>query len=388
MQSSSAQALSPDATTLLRETPRPTRRGRVAAKAFLKRLLLFLALALMAGGLGAYGWHWWQVARYLETTDDAFLQADKVTVAPRVSGYVSDVFVRDNAKVARGALIARLDDRDYRIALRQAEAEVEKDKAQLIGFGAAITQQQAQVAGAQADVVNTAAALAFSVQEQGRYENLMRTGSGTIQRQQQADADLRERRAAHDKAVASLNAAERQVESLRALEGSARATLEVAKAKLDQARLNLSFTEIRAPIAGAVGDRALRIGQFVSPGTNLLTLVPMNRDLYLIANFKETQTGDMREGQPVTFTVDAFGGHVFSGHVDSFAPGTGSQFALLPPENATGNFTKIVQRVPVRIAIDGNDPLVARLRPGLSVEANVRVRTEEHGDLFAFAHRS
>jgi membrane fusion protein (multidrug efflux system) len=337
------------------------------------RLILpVLLLAALCGG-GSYGWHWWTVGRFLETTEDAYLQADKVTVAPRIAGHVAAVLVGDNQPVRVGDVIGRLDDREYRIAVKQAEAEVEKNRAQFLGTAAAILQQQAQVASAKAEVENTDAALDFAGKEYTRYQNLLQTGSGTAQRQQQADADLRQKRAAHDKSVASLEAARKQVDSLRALEGSARASLEAAQAKVEQAQLNLSYTTIAAPIDGTVGDRSLRIGQFVSAGTGLLTVVPMGRDIYLVANFKETQTGSMIEGQHVTFTVDALGDHEFEGRIESFSPGTGAQFALLPPENATGNFTKVVQRVPVRVALDDADPMLGRLRPGLSVEATVHI---------------
>ncbi len=346
------------------EPPTPRRRGH-------RRLAVpLLALLIVAGG-GTYGRHWWTVGRFRETTDDAYLQADKVAVAPRVAGYVEGVSVGDNQAVRAGDVLARLDDREFRVALKQAEAEVEKGRTQLVGVSAAILQQQAQVASARADLVNAEAALTFSQQEYARTQDLVKSGSGTVQRQQQADADLRQRRAARDKAAAALDAAQRQVESFRALETSARASLEGGEAKVEQARLTLSYATITAPIDGVVGDRALRVGQFVPAGTGLLTIVPMARDIYLVANFKETQVGAMAEGQRVSFTVDAYGGHAFEGRIASFAPGTGSQFALLPPENATGNFTKVVQRVPVRVALDGDDPLLARLRPGLSVEATV-----------------
>ncbi len=335
------------------------------------RLVLGLVLLAALGGGGSYGWHWWTIGRFLETTEDAYLQADKVTVAPRIAGTVAAVLVGDNQAVKAGAILARLDDREYRVALKQSEAEVEKARAQILGTAAAITQAQAQVESAKAEIENTEAGLDFSIKEYDRYKNLLQTGSGTVQRQQQADADLRQKRAARDKAVASLQASKKQVESLRALEASARASLEGAQAKVEQARLNLSYTTVTAPIDGTVGDRSLRVGQFVSAGTGLLTVVPMGRDIYLVANFKETQTGRMIEGQPVTFTVDALGEHEFGGRIESFSPGTGAQFALLPPENATGNFTKVVQRVPVRIALDADDPLLPRLRPGLSVEATV-----------------
>ncbi|MGX7706206.1 HlyD family secretion protein [Methylobacterium sp. Gmos1] len=338
------------------------------------RPILALVLLAASSGGGAYGWHWWTVGRFLETTEDAYLQSDKVTVAPRVAGTMATVLVGDNQPVKAGTVLARLDDREYRVALKQAEADVEKARAQILGTAAAITQAQAQVESARAEIENTEAGLDFSTKEYDRYRNLLQTGSGTVQRQQQADADLRQKRAARDKAVASLSASQKQVESLRALEASARATLEGAQAKIEQARLNLSYATITAPVDGTVGDRSLRVGQFVSAGTGLLTLVPMGRDIYLVANFKETQTGAMTIGQPVTFTVDALGEHEFGGRIESFSPGTGAQFALLPPENATGNFTKVVQRVPVRIALDADDPLLSRLRPGLSVEATVHTR--------------
>ncbi|SFE06475.1 HlyD family secretion protein [Methylobacterium sp. 13MFTsu3.1M2] len=338
------------------------------------RIVLPLLGLLALGGAGTYGWHWWSVGRFLEVTDDAYLQSDKVTVAPRIAGTVAAVLVGDNQPVKAGDVIARLDDRSYRVQLRQAEAEVEKDRAQILGVASAIVQQRAQVASSRADLANAEAALTFAQQEYTRYQNLLQTGSGTVQRQQQAESDLRQRHAARDKAAASLDAAQKQIDSLQALEASTRASLEGAQAKVEGVRLDLSYTTIVAPIDGVAGDRALRIGQVVSAGTGLLTLVPMGRDIYLVANFKETQTGRMVEGQRVTFTVDAFGDHAFRGRIESFSPGTGSQFALLPPENATGNFTKVVQRVPVRVALDPSDPLIARLRPGLSVEATVHTQ--------------
>ncbi|GLS42609.1 HlyD family secretion protein [Methylobacterium brachythecii] len=338
------------------------------------RVVLMLILLAAIGGGGSYGWHWWTIGRFLETTEDAYLQADKVSVAPRIAGHVAEVMVGDNQPVKPGDVIARLDDREYRVALKQSEADVEKSRAQMLATAAAILQQQAQIQSAKAEVDNTVAALDFATKEYARYQNLLQTGSGTVQRQQQADADLRQKKAAHDKAIASLDSANKQVESLKALEASMKATLEGSQAKLEQAQLNLSYTTITAPIEGVVGDRSLRVGQFVSAGTGLLTVVPMGRDIYLVANFKETQTGEMVEGQRVTFTVDALGDHAFGGRIQSFSPGTGAQFALLPPENATGNFTKVVQRVPVRIALDAGDPLLARLRPGLSVEATVHLQ--------------
>ncbi len=360
-----------------RSAPLQPEQAPLVAKKSKKIRALLPALALMIlGGAGYTAWSWWTTGRFLETTDDAYLQADKVIVAPRIAGVVAEVFVGDNQPVKAGDRIARLDDREFLVSVKLAEAEVAKDKADLREAEAARAQQMSQIDQARADLVNTEAALTFSTQEMARYQDLLQRGTGTAQRQQQADADLRQRHAAADKAKAVLEAAEKQVDNLKAREAGAKAGLEGAEAKLEQARLDLSYTTITAPIGGVVGDRSLRAGQYVAVGANLLTLVPMGRDIYLVANFKETQVGFMASGQPVDFTVDALGDHVFKGRVVSFTPGTGSQFALLPPENATGNFTKVVQRVPVKIALDVKDSLLARLRPGLSVTATVATGNE------------
>ncbi len=348
----------------------PPRKGSV------KKLVL--AAVLLAGGAygGHTGWHWWTVGRFQETTDNAFLQADKVTVSPRISGYVLAVAVGDNQPVHAGDVIATLDDRDARIQVEGAKADFDKARAQLDGYKAAVVQQQATVASAQADIVNAEAGLAFSTQEAKRYADLLTSGAGTSQRAQQTDADLRQHRATLDKDRASLDSAQKQVKTFEALAASAVAGIASAQAKLDQANLNLGYTTVRAPVDGVVGDRSVRVGQMVQAGMGLLTVVPMGRDIYLVANFKETQLGDIAVGQPVEFTVDAFGDHAFRGTVDSFSPGTGAQFALLPPENATGNFTKVVQRVPVKVRLSADDPMIDRLRPGLSVEATVETRSD------------
>lgn len=341
-----------------------------------KRRLLAGLLVVALGAGGFFGWRWWTVGQYQISTDNAYLNADKVAVAPRIAGYVAQAFVGDNQTVHRGDTLALIDDREYRVALASAQADSEKAEADLAGVGAALGQQQAQVESVRADLDNAVAALTFSQEEFKRYQNLLQTGAGSVQRQQQAQADLRQRQAARDKAQATLEAAQKQIDSLKAQQAGARATLDAARARVDQAKLNLDYTKIVAPADGVVGDRSLRAGQYVTPGTNLLTIVPMGADIYLVANFKETQTAAMKVGQQVAFTLDAFGGHEFKGRVESFAPGTGAQFALLPPENATGNFTKIVQRIPVRIALDASDPLIDALRPGLSADATVNTKPE------------
>jgi membrane fusion protein (multidrug efflux system) len=338
-----------------------------------KRAILVVALLLALGGAGRFGWHWWTHGRFEETTDNAFLQADKVVVAPKVGGFVAEVFVADNQPVKIGQVLARIDDRDFRVAFLQSQADVDKARAGLEGVAVALIQQQAKIEEAKADVADSTAALDFATEEEKRYGDLLHSGAGTIQRSHRATSDLLQKQAALDKAKAGYDAAQKQTEGLRSLEAAARASLQRSEINLEQAKLNLEYTTISAPIDGVVGDRALRKGQLVQPGSNLLTLVPMGNAIYLVANFKETQVGAMVEGQAVTFTVDAFDDRVFHGRIDSFAPGTGAQFALLPPENATGNFTKIVQRVPVKIILD-DDPLIQRLRPGLSAEAIVDTR--------------
>ncbi len=352
--------------------PAPQRTRRVGAKAM---VLMLLALGGATYG-GRYGWHWWTDGRFEEVTDDAFLQADKVVVAPKVGGFVAELRVTDNQAVRAGDVIARIDDRDYQVVLLQDEADLDKAKASLEGVGAALIQQQARIAEAQADLANARAAHSFASVEAKRYNDLVAAGAGTAQRSQQASSELLIKRASVDKATAAFDAARQQIDSLRSLEAAARASLRRAEINLQQARLNIGYTTVTAPIDGVVGDRSVRKGQLLQPGTSLLTVVPMGEAIFLVANFKETQVGAMREGQRATFTVDAFGDHVFHGRIVSFAPGTGSQFALLPPENATGNFTKVVQRVPVKIALERGDPLVDRLRPGLSAEAMVDVRDE------------
>jgi membrane fusion protein, multidrug efflux system len=360
--------------------------GKAGLASRKKLALVALVLCLISAG-GFYSWRWWSVGRFMISTDNAFLNADKVTIAPQVGGAVAQVFVTDHQAVRRGDVLALIDDREYRVALAAAKADADKAQADLEGVGAALAQQLAQIESVRADLTNAEAALTFAQQEFGRYQDLLKSGAGSVQREQQAEADLRQRRAASDKAKAALDAAQKQSDSLMAQQAGARATLDAARARVDQAKLNLDHTRIIAPIDGVVGDRALRLGQYVVAGASLLTLVPMGADIYLVANFKETQTATMKVGQEANFTLDAFGDHVFRGRVASFAPGTGAQFALLPPDNATGNFTRIVQRVPVRIAIDASDPLIDQLRPGLSAAVTVDARPAERETLKQVVYR-
>jgi membrane fusion protein (multidrug efflux system) len=340
------------------------------------RLVLGVAagVALLAGALG-YGHYYLTTGRYLESTDDAYLQADNTPVSPKIAGYVATVAVDDNQSVKAGDLLVRIDDRDYKAALDQAAADVAGAEADLKNLDAQIALQQSMIDQAAADVQVAGAALQFAGQDAGRYRALVKDGYGTVQRSQQADSDLRQKTATVERQRAALAATKQQIAVLQTARLKDQANLARAQAALEQAKLNLSYTELRAPIDGAIGDRTVRLGQYVQPGTQLLTVVPMRQGIYAVANFKETQLAHMVRGEQVTLAVDSFPGATVTGRVDSLAPGTGSQFALLPPENATGNFTKIVQRVPVKILIDPSSPLIDRLRPGLSVIATVDTRS-------------
>ena len=353
-----------------------------------KRLALTLVAMLLLGGAGAYGWHWWTVGRFFEETEDAYTAADTVTVSPRVGGQVIEVLVRDNQRVEAGQLLARLDDADLIVAQRVAAADLQAAEAEVAGLTAQIALLPSAVEQAEADVAAGEAQVAFAQSEFRRYQDLLRTGSGTVQRSQQADADIKGRQAALARARAALAAARGQTAVLQASRQRAQAQADRARAAVQQAGLNLGYASITAPVAGAVGDRAVRVGQTVAPGTRLLSVVPVGRDLYVIANFKETQLARMSAGEHVEVRADILPGTVLHGRVNSLAPGSGSVFALLPPENATGNFTKVVQRVPVRITLDTADvpaDVMERLRPGLSVIASVDSRTQPDGPIRTLA---
>ena len=351
-----------------------------APRRWRKRLVLVAAALVVLGGAGSYGYRWWTNGRFLESTDDSYVQADMVSVSSRVAGQVADVLVVDNQVVRKGDVLVRLDDSNFQAALAQARADVASAQADINALAAQIRFQSTAVAAADADVQSADANAAFARAEASRYSDLLRSGTGSVQRSQQADADIKSRDAAAARARAAAEGARAQVQVLSAQLGRAQAALLRAQAAERQAELNLSYTTVKAPVDGAVGDRTVRPGQYVQPGGPMLSVVPMENGLYVVANFKETQLARMGAGEAVTVDVDMLGGEPLRGVVDSLAPGSGSTFALLPPENATGNFTKIVQRVPVRIRLLPDDRL-SQLRPGLSVTATVDPRTAPAGKL-------
>jgi membrane fusion protein, multidrug efflux system len=328
-----------------------------------------LALLALAGG-GLYGRFWWETGRFIESTDDAYVGGDVTVIAPRVPGVVAAVLVRDNQPVRAGDLLIRLDDRDYRAALAKAEAAVAGQDATLLNLAATRRLQEAVIAESRADLAGTEAEAARTRFDVDRYRQLSAKSYASEQRFQQADADDKKAASAVARARAGLDAAARRIAVIDTQTRQAEAARAQAAAERDAARLNLEYTEIRAPVDGTVGNRSARTGSYATPGAGLIALVPAD-GLWVDANFKESQLAAMRPGQSVGIVADILPGETFAGHVESLAPATGAQFSVLPPENATGNFTKIVQRVPVRIRLDGAGGRLGRLRPGLSVTASV-----------------
>jgi membrane fusion protein (multidrug efflux system) len=280
------------------------------------------------------------------------------------------VLVEDNQQVKAGQLLAVIDDRDLRTALAASEAEVLAASAQLERSSAVLQRQTPVISQAEASLAASKAEVTFAEQEQARYANLAGTGAGTLQNAQQARNRIDTARAKQNSAIAALAADRKQIDILSAQQHAADANLKRAQAAHDQAQLQLSYTRIVAPVDGMVGERAVRIGNYVNPGSRLLSVVPLTQ-AYVVGNFQETQLTHVVPGQGVEVRVDTFPGETLKGRVQSIAPATGVTFAAIKPDNATGNFTKVVQRLPVKIVLDGQQPLLSRLRVGLSVEVSI-----------------
>jgi membrane fusion protein, multidrug efflux system len=356
---------------------------------FRKALLTSAAAAVLAGGVW-FGWNYLTVGQYLVSTDDAYVKADNTTVAPKISGYLHEVLVGDNERVKAGQILARIDERDFRVALDQAEADVAAARAAIASKQAQLEIQQSVIGAAKATVDADRATVTFASQENKRYTDLATTGYGSVQNAQQAQSRIANAQAATQRDLANLDSALKQVDLLKAELLQAKATLARAEALQSQAQLNLDYTNIIAPIDGTVGNRTLRVGQFVQAGTQLMSVVPA-RGAYVVANFKETQLTDVRTGQLVDIAIDMFPGRAVHGHVDSIAPASGQEFALLPPDNATGNFTKVVQRIPVKIVLDRSNDASIGLRPGMSVIPTIQTRSQAPGNeaaAFKLANRS
>jgi len=334
------------------------------------RTVLLIAAAVIVTGAAIWGLRWWVVGRFMQSTDDAYLHADYVT------GLVESVYVIDNQAVKAGDPLVKVDARTYEAGLEQANATVEARKADIERARAALVQQQATIRQAQATLAASRLAAEFADKQVVRYQPLSESGAETSERLEQLRDQRDQGRARERSDAAALDSAQRQVPSLEAAVAQAKAQLQSAEATVRQSQIDLDHTIVRSSIDGRIGDNSVRVGQYVQPGTRLMSVVPVGK-LYITANFKENQIGSMRIGQKVHIKVDAIPHADVTGQVESFAPGTGAQFALLPPENATGNFTKIVQRVPVRTTVQASDEVRGVLVPGLSVVVTVDTRGTE-----------
>lgn len=308
-----------------------------------------------------------------QSTDDAYVLADFTTVAPQVSGTIETVLVEDNQPVKKGDLLAVIDDRDFIATVNVAKAQVASAQAGIANLEARLIQQQTVIRQAQAAVAADDAALKLAKVNHARYRNLAADGSGTVQAQQQAEAQLSVQQAGLEKSQAGLQAARQQVDILKADLEQARATLAHAQAAQAIAELKLSYTRITAPITGTIGEKSVRVGAFVNAGKPLLAIVPLDA-VYITANFRETQLARVQTGQTVDIEVDALPGETLTGTVQSLGPASGVSYSAIAPHNATGNFTKIVQRLPVRIRIEPDQPAAAKLRVGMSVTPHIRIR--------------
>jgi len=338
-----------------------------------KRVMLIGATALLMVAAAYLAQQWLTVGRYMQTTDDAYVGGDLTVLSSKVSGFVAEVRAADNQHVKAGDLLIKLDDRDLRAALAKAEAQVAAQRAALANLEATRQLQQSLIDEARAGIAATDAETVRAQNDHQRYQSMVRQSVVSIQSAQQVAAEYAQAQANSDKARATYAATLQQLKVIDSQKQQLQAALAQAMADLDMARLNLSYTELRAPIDGTVGNRRARVGMYAAVGSQLISVVPA-QGLWVDANFKESQVARISAGQSVTIEADVLPGEAFHGHVLSLSPATGSQFSILPSENATGNFTKIVQRVPVRIALDGDASTLGRLRPGLSVKAKVDER--------------
>lgn len=308
--------------------------------------------------------------RYHEQTNDAYVKADAVSIAPRVSGYITEIFVQEGQLVQPGEPLLQIDTRTYDAALHQAQAAVANRQADVVSAQASLASQRAQAAQVRSQGEASEASLRFARAQVARFAPLLHSGADTHEHQESLQQTLQRAQAEFNALQAQADYADRLIQVAQARVTQAEAALQAAQADVEQAQIAREDTRLVSRIRGRIGDRKIQLGQFLSPGTRTMTIVP-TQDIYLEANFKETQVGHMRSGQPVSMTIDALPDQTFHGQVDSLAPGTGAEFALFPPENATGNFTKVVQRVAVRIHLTDAPSSLAPLFPGLSADVTV-----------------
>jgi membrane fusion protein, multidrug efflux system len=348
--------------------PAPTKKSPV------RRIILGTLIIVALGAALTYGYDWWTVGRFQVSTDDAYVKADMSVLGAKISGYVTEVAFAENSAVKKGDVVLKLDDGDYQLAVKSAQAKIETQKAQIATIGEQKKAQLSAITSAQAQLASATAVELNAVQTQNRASQLVQTQVGSRQALDDATRTRATAEAAVSAAQSGIDAANAQVQVLSSQETSARRQLDELDIALEKAKRDLESTAIKAPFDGIVANRAVEPGQFVSAGTRLLAVVPTQLS-FITANFKETQIASIHSGQKAVITVDAFKGESFEGRVESLAPASGSEFSLLPPDNATGNFTKITQRLPVKIALPPE--LAVRLRPGLS--ASVSIDSRDNG---------
>ncbi len=336
---------------------------------FTWRILVFIvAIGIII--VVSTNWSRWEGAAGWQTTNDAYLQADLTPLSAKVGGYLRELPVQDYERVQKDQVIAQLVDDDYRAAVAQAQASIEAATAQAEALKGQQELQLATIQAARAVVAATAALVAQNERDVARQQRLLQTGSSSIEATEKLETTRAQLTAQLAQNRAQASAAERQLPVLRAQLEQSRAQIASSQAALVVAKLNLSYTTITAPQAGVIGQRQVKPGQLVGAGTQVTTLTPLP-NVWVIANYKETQITHMAVGQRAEITVDSFPGHKLRGHLLAFSPASGAEFALLPPDNATGNFTKVVQRIAIKIVIDDADGLADRLIPGMSVEAKI-----------------
>ena len=341
----------------------------------LKISVLGSLVVLVAAIAWLWGWQWLTIGRFEETSDNAYVRADITAVAPKVAGYIVEVFVDDNATVAAGDVLFRIDDRDYRARLTQAEANMASARAALVNLDAEKRLQEAVINQAEAQLESQLAAQKLATQQFTRYQSLVRTQAVSQAQLDQRTAEKAQAGASVVSAQATIQAQRRKLDVLAAQRDAAQAALSQAEAAHILAQIDLDNTTVHAAVSGVIGNRQVRVGRFVSTGSPLLDIVPV-QDVWIVANFKETQLEGIRVGQPARVSVDGYPDAEVHGVVDSLAPGSGAAFSLIPPDNATGNFVRVVQRVPVKIRLTDVPPEV-RLVPGLSARVSIRTSGSE-----------
>jgi membrane fusion protein (multidrug efflux system) len=371
-QPAEARAPAPEPPKLLKSPPAAPAAPR---RRLGRQLAVGAVLAAAAGGAGWFGYDWWTVGRFTVSTDDAYVETYNTTLAAKVPGYVATVLVSDNSPVRAGDVIATIDDGDYRLAVDSAREKIATEQASIARMAHQIDAQQAAVGQAEAQVVSAQAAAKRWDLELARQNFLAAKDFASRQTLEQAQASRTQAVAAVQAAQAALKSAAANVDVLKGQQKEAVETLAELRTALAKAERDLSFTVIHAPIDGVIGNRAMQVGDYVQPGQRLASLVPLDK-VYVDANFKETQLSRLRPGQSVSIAVDALPEHDIHGTIESLSPASGAVFSLLPPDNATGNFTKIVQRLPVRIRVPSTVARQGLLRPGMSVNVSVNTKAD------------